>query len=255
MNKQTLSILAISAALLSGVGCSKGDSTSNVSGSGIVDTSGGTVWVPGGDVSTTGSSSTAVTFNPIDYGTYNTFVATTSLNTPTNFKISVSLKDRGGYLYAGNIVMSYTDNGRTMSRTFSAGTGVVESLNNGWGMTNGKDVGSAIAKYNYWFSYAGTTVFNGFYQDGIGAIVLVIDKVSGANDGLGASTLSGHVYFKNFAYNQYPQGPARSCWFIYNSFKNYDCRSTNVINKTNVYPEGYTYLGSFSGLSKSQAFQ
>lgn len=260
MNTQTFTKLMLGAVLAGSlIGCSKGNQTATVTGlvpgtTGTVDNS-GNPYVPG--VTTpTASTGNTVAFNPISTSEYNNFIAITSLYSPSDFKVSINLKDRGGLLYAGSVSMTYNDNGRTVSRTFSADSGTVPSLNNGWGMTNGNDVGSPIAKYNYWFSYGGKTVFNGFYQDSIGAIVLVIDNVGASNDGATGTTLSGHIYYKNFSLNQFPQGPARNCWFIYNNYTNYDCRSLTVINKTHVYPDmNYIYLGSFSGISRAKAFQ
>lgn len=245
------SLLIIS--VLFGIGCS-----SNKSATVAAPVTTDTPVVPVENPDPTGSgtggglssgSGDVVTFTPTSLSLFNSYVATHPLNNPKDFKISVNLQDAGGYHYAGTIKISYTDNGQTFEGIFETGSGTNISF------SNGKDNGELESKYNYWFNNAGKVVFSGFFQDQFGSIVLVIDNSVNQGDGQGGGYVGGSIYFKNFAQSMATQSPYRKCWFIYDG--PYNCRSTPVINKSSLYPteaEGYRKLGTFSGLSKSRAF-
>jgi hypothetical protein len=191
----------------------------------------------------------AVTFVPVDFATFNTYVGTHPINSPKDIKISVNLKNNGSLRYYGAIRISYQDNGQTFTGTFESGEGKNIDLK---GLRDNNEMES---KYNYWFAKDGKTVFSGYYQDQYGAIVLVIDKSINQGDGQGSGYVSGSVYFKNFAQSMAYQSPNRKCWWIYDG--PYDCRSTTVSTKSGLYPttnEGYRKLGTFSGLSRVNAF-
>lgn len=201
----------------------------------------------GGGVST-GTGDT-VAFAPVSWELFNAYVGTHPINAPKDVKISVNLRDAGGFRYYGSVKISYVDNGQTFQGVFEVGSGTNMSFDEG--INNG----ALEAKYNYWFKNNNKVVFSGFFQDQFGSIVLVIDSSLDQGDGQGGGYVGGSVYFKNFAQSMATQSPYRKCWFIYDG--PYDCRSTPVISKSSLEPttdQGYRKLGTFSGLSKSRAF-
>jgi hypothetical protein len=210
-----------------------------------------------GGTLTGGTGGATVTFVPKDFNTYNAFYGKTPLNSPKNITITVNLTDAGGYHYAGSVRIAHDDNGQTWDSLLEAGSGTNSTydhgLYNGW----------LEAAYNYWFTLAGKTVFSGFFQDHLGAIVLVIDKSLDQGDGQGSAYMSGSVYFKNFPMvtcdartGECPsQGPERKCWYITSG--PWNCQSPTVQSKTVLAPttgEGYSLLGTFNGMSRAKAF-
>lgn len=250
LNSKLIVLLALVS--LAGVGCGKDgqfQANSNLPGVGTgVDSS-----IPGspdGSGSTGGSvvASKVVDFVPVSFSEFNSYVGLHPLNNPTNFKLTVELQDVGGGRFGGTVKISYTDAGYQYTGTFDSGLGTNVKKD---GL---KDNGVYEAEFNRWFSNGGKTVFSGFFQDAYGAIVLVVDNVVNQGDGQGAGYMTGSVYYKNFAQSYAPQSPYRKCWFLRDG--PYDCRSSAVINKSSVYPEdGYRKLGTFSGLSRSEAFK
>lgn len=100
--------------------------------------------------------------------------------------------------------------------------------------------------------FNGKTVFSAVFQDSLGALVIVIDNSLNQGDGQGTGTLSGSIYYKNFPQSHAAQSPYRKCWFLTGL---YSCRASAVTDKTSLYPgDGFIKLGTFSGLSKSMAF-
>lgn len=193
----------------------------------------------------------AVSFSPVDLQTFNEYVFLHPLNNPTNFKLSVSLKDAGSGRYSGTVNIMYTDNGQNYKGTFTAPEGVNSNYPS---YDTSRDVGVMKSGYNYWFNYQGQNVFSGFFQDAYGAIVLVIENSVNQGDGQGGGYVSGSVWFKNFAVAFAPQSSERNCWFVYTG--PYICRSDIVINKSGLYPtDTFKKLGTFSGLVKAKAFQ
>ncbi|MEN0057585.1 MAG: hypothetical protein AAGB31_02025 [Bdellovibrio sp.] len=222
-----------------GVGCgSNSGSDSSVVGSDVITPL---------DGSTSGSGSNVVTFVPVSLAEFNSYVALHALNAPTNFQLSVNLTNAGSNRYGGTVKISYYDNGMQFVGTFTAGTGTNVKIS---GL---KDNSRLEAEYNHWYLVNGQYNFSGFFQDAYGAIVVVIDEYIDQGDAQGTSTASGSVYYKNFAQSYATQSPYRSCWYIYNG--PYDCRSSAVINKSSTVPDGYTKLGTFSGLNVTTAFQ
>jgi hypothetical protein len=204
--------------------------------------------IPGGGNTQPPLGANTVTFAPVSKARMEEYVGTRPLNNPSDFRLTVALKNVGGYKYAGEIKISYLDNGQTYTGIFTAPEGNNSSFD---GM---HDNGTLKAVYNYWFNFDGKTVFNGFFQDQYGAIVLVVDNYIDQGDGQGTTTLSGSVYFRNFPQSFAPQSTERNCWFVYAG--PYDCRSYTVMNKTNTVPsDGYKLLGTFSGLVTNAAFQ
>lgn len=249
--KHSIYILMIFSVLF-GIGCSSNKSATVAAPATTTDTT-TTVVNPDPTGSGTGgglgtSSGDVVTFTPTSLSLFNSFFAVTPLNNPKDFKITVNLSDAGGYHYAGTVKISFTDNGQSHEATFETGSGTNISY------SHGKDNGELESKYNYWFNSAGKVVFSGFFQDQVSSIVLVIDNSIDQGDGQGGGYVSGSVYFRNFQQSFATQG-YRKCWFLYDG--PYDCRSTQVISKSSLYPveaEGYRKLGTFSGMSKTRAF-
>lgn len=202
----------------------------------------------GGGNSLTPLGPNTVAFTPVSKAVMEEYVGTHPLNNPSDFRLTVALKNVGSYKYAGQVRISYLDNGQTYSGVFTAPEGTNSDIS---GMN---DNSRLKADYNYWFDFQGKVVFNGFYQDQYGAIVLVVDNYINQGDAQGTTTLSGSVYFRNFPQSFAPQSTERNCWYVY--MGPYDCRSYTVINKTNTVPsDGYKLLGTFSGLVTSAAFQ
>ncbi|MGZ3744178.1 MAG: hypothetical protein ACXWRA_10045 [Pseudobdellovibrionaceae bacterium] len=206
---------------------------------------------PGQGVSSAGNNwayGSSATLSPDSLDIFNTYVGTHPLNNPTNVKLNVNVVDVGGGHFGGQVKIAYDDAGQHYEGYFVAGTGTNQSYPS-YG-TN-QDVGLYHAQYNYWFNNGKN--FSGYFQDAYGAIVLVIDSVMNQADAQGSAYVGGSIWFKNFAKTLAPQGTERYCWFIYSG--PYDCRSVTVMDKSNPLPsDGYRRLGTFTGLSKSKAF-
>ena len=206
--------------------------------------------VPNGGVSSDSTTGT-VAFTPVSRAMMENYIASHPLNNPTGFRISMAMKNAGENHYAGEIRLSYEDNGTTHTGIFTAPEGRNESYPS---LGQNLDVGKYKAQYNYWFRMGGRTVFQGQFQDSYGAVVLIIDNAINLGDAQGMGKISGSLWFKNFAYSFAPQSTVRNCWFIYDG--PYDCKSTTVITKSQLEPsDGYRMLGTFSGVVASQAFQ
>ncbi len=173
---------------------------------------------------------------------------------PTNIQFSMSAYNSGSG-YAGNISITYADTTGSHSTTMSTTHPTYPSTTN--------------AQYNVWLN---STQWHGFFQDVYGAVVVVIDGSSSTGDGA-VGTLSGSVYFQNFASTAAPQGPLRMCWQIDPiggaSTTPYDCRTfltsfsdgSMPDTTSSLYPNNagqgrplYTKLGTFDGLSQTAAF-
>lgn len=206
----------------------------------------------GSNSSSSYSATNTVDFKPVSIDEMNHYVAQFPLNNPSSFKISVNLTDAGNGRYAGKVKISYLDNGVLHAGTFSALSRTNPSAPQG--MIGLSDTGVLEAEYNRWFTLNGKNVFTGFFQDSLGAVVLVIDDVIDFGDAQGGNYVSGSVWYKNFAYAS-GNFEYRKCWFIYTG--PYSCRSGVVINKTGVEINdgGYRKLGTFSGMSKLDAFK
>lgn len=248
--KITLVVGLAMASLLS-IGCSKKSGASDVSATGTTDVV-PSVPAPAGLGGST--TTTSMNFAPVSLAEMNAYVGSRPLNNPTNYNLSISLQQVGSSgKYAGTIKLSYYDNGVRYEGNFSAPSGYNQYFPS---YGTAKDVGLAQAEYNTWFTVGGKTVFSGFFQDTYGGIVLVIDNAMSVNqgDGQGGGTISGQIWYRNFANTYATQGPERKCWFIYAG--PYDCRSNVVIQKSGLYPtDSYRKLGDFQGILKSAVFQ
>lgn len=247
-------ILLLAMVSLWGVGCSKNNdfqATSNANqttgADGVIPNS------PNGSSGSTTSSSPStganvVSFVPVSIAEFNSYVAMHPLNNPTDFKLTVDLQNAGNSRYAGSVKISYVDTGYQYEGRFESGSGTNQDL------YNLKDAGLLESEFNRWFIINNKYYFSAFFQDAYGAIVLVIDNYINQGDAQGNGTMSGSVYYKNFAQSYATQSPYRKCWYIYNG--PYNCRASAVINKDTPYPgDGYRKLGTFSGLSKAAVFK
>lgn len=257
-NKLTLIMLILA---LAGVGCSSkkehdSAATGTVDETILLPSPTTPLPTPGGTGETPNVDSNSVTFVPTSFSVFNTYVAVRPLNNPSDFRLTVDLRaDSTGRSY-GTVRIGYNDNGQRYEGVFDSGSGDNPYLKYADG--NGKKE----YHYNYWFKHEGKTVFNGYFQDAYGSIVLVVDSVVNQGDGQGGSFVSGSVYFMNFPYLQVQQGPMRKCWFITDG--PYNCRTAALNHKNAIYPGiildrspavYYHKLGTFSGLSLSKAFK
>ncbi|MGE0529481.1 MAG: hypothetical protein AB7G93_22015 [Bdellovibrionales bacterium] len=160
----------------------------------------------------------------------------------TNVRINLNL-DKYGSGFGGTVTIRYL-----------LGNQIYEGY-----FTSGHDTESN--KYNIWFTSGGKDVWHGFFEDFMGAIVVVIDNVEGLGDGSSTTTptkVSGSVWFKNFElYPGYGPHPPTYCWFV--SIGPYDCRAWpsgwGVNTTAAVEPDnGYTRLGTFKDLDLDKAF-
>lgn len=163
-----------------------------------------------------------------------------AMNDPTDIKIKLTLDDFGDGAFGGYVNISYDDDGEFYESTQTSGG-------------NQHD-----AQYNKWFvNDDNEKVWHGFFEDKIGAIVVVVDKVINLGDGGVADSIGGSVWFKNFGATYAPHPPTR-CWFV--RVGPYECRTFlsggKVKTTSSTHPEngGYMKLGEFSGLSHSAAF-
>ena len=160
------------------------------------------------------------------------------MNDPQDVRININLKQYGNG-YGGTVTIAYTDNGISYQGYFTSGTTKKE------------------VKYNIWFTKNNKGVWHGFFEDFLGAIVVVIDDVIDLGDGNGPDDkVGGSVWFKNFGLTYAPHPPTR-CWFV--SIGPYDCRawkSGDGVNTTKaINPDsGYVKLGEFEDLSLEDAF-
>jgi hypothetical protein len=162
---------------------------------------------------------------------------TRPMYSPQQIELNLNLKKYGNS-FGGTARISYTDYGQRYEGFFTSGHSAQET------------------QYNVWFKSAGKDVWHGFFEDYLGAIVVVIDNKIDLGDGGADSKVSGSVWFKNFGYTYAPRPPAW-CWFV--SLGPYDCRAwkngegvstTRAVNPDN----GYVRLGTFSDMDLKKAF-
>lgn len=163
-----------------------------------------------------------------------------SLSQLSDIKINLNL-DRYAPRFGGTTTIRYTYQGQIYEGFFNGGDSYQAS------------------KYNIWFTISGKKIFHGFFEDYLGAIIVVLDQTTSLNDGYQkGDKVGGRVYFKNFQQTGAPHPPTY-CWFV--SMGPYDCRAWpkgyEVDTKKAIYPltsDGYTLLGTFTGLDLDQAF-
>ncbi len=171
-------------------------------------------------------------------------------NNPTNIRLSLDTTRVGS-----EVIIAYDANGYTTQ----ARLGSVHPWNPGHSNTS----------YNGWTNDGTTSLWKGFFQDGYGAVVVVVDSNQSTGDG-NAGLIGGEIYFQNFPQSTYPnspyapaQGPLKMCWEI--TAGPYDCRTflvgDNVAVNSSRFPNNlgpnatnyYRQLGTFTGLSRSAA--
>ncbi len=194
-------------------------------------------------------------FTPTNFQTLSTYAAQGPLNNPSGFKINVNLVNQGGGKYAGHFKLAYIDSGNLHESYQETGSGQIDKH------SASQYHGKYDFEFNQWFTWKGKEAFHAFFQDSIGAIVLVIDDVFDLGDGGGSSTVSGKVYFKNFQIARTGQSESK-CWFIYKTDgidPKYGCGTFykgGFIDTTSaLYPgDGYILLGTFTNLDRAKAF-
>lgn len=250
-----LMILLTGFALL-GVGCGSSNQFQGATATTPVTGNGNIPGAPTGNGTGTGTgtgstASNQIAFTPVSFEELGSYVASHRLNNPSDIKLTVDLKDDGAGRYSGQVKISYVDVGQLYTGVFASGSADNQSIK---GMY---DNGVNESEYNRWYTLNGQSAFAGFFQDQLGAVVLVVDSVVNQGDGQGQGYVSGSVYYKNFAQSYRNGGEAtsyRKCWFIRNG--PFNCRAESLINKTSVIPDsGYRKLGTFSGLARSASFK
>lgn len=192
--------------------------------------------------------------------TLTNYVETHALNAPVDFQLNVQLGNNGQGMYQGQILMAYYD----YTNYPSTGQWFVSNLGTGTGSDGNTSFPNAYGKpdayYNQWFLYGGRPAFHAFFQDQIGAVILVVDNAVTLGDGgNGTGTVSGEIYFKNFAVTQSQDQPDDQCWFFPSG--PFSCatffQGNQPVTTSALYPssnDGYQLLGTFSGLNQQQAF-
>lgn len=207
----------------------------------------------------------------------NEYVQTRPLNSPQNMKINVKLRDVGGGRYDGHVKLAYYDTGTyyigIFNTTFSGSryqpTPTSPVLHNQtYPVSDGSGgfyKGDLNSEFNKWFKQSnGKQVFHAFFQDRIGAIVLVITGGVDQGDGGGYAEVNGEIWFKNFEVAPAAQSDTQ-CWFLfqpspYRCGTFYTCGTDSGacrIPKTGrpLRPSnGYKLLGTFQSLNKARAF-
>lgn len=187
----------------------------------------------------------------------NEYAISHPVNAPTDLRISVKTNNVGGNRYAGRVMISYFDNSRYYTASFTMDDQTIPD-----GYSDGHK-GKNYAEYNKWFKYNGKNVFHGFFADTYGAVMLVVTNSLNQGDGV-VSEYMGEIWFKNFEVSRAGQGYI-PCQFI--EIGPYDCRtfltSKETLDTTSALkPSQSTYggargwkkLGTFSGLKPEKAF-
>ena len=197
------------------------------------------------EVANTWTTGATTIFRPVSDEVFNRWVSLHPVQ-PKDVLINVDLKKASNKsTYYGQVRIRYKSGGQTYQATLKVANTTYDN----------KD----FYMYNYWFNYQGKSVFSGFFDDSVGAIVLVINKVVDLGDGAGATDVGGEVWFKNYgaSWAGYYEGSGWSvvmpCWF--RSIGPYNCQSASVMTKSSLYPDmGYEKLGDFTNLNKAKAF-
>lgn len=207
------------------------------------------------------------------------YVAQHPVNNPQDLRISVKAYETGPNQYAGDVYISYYDNGQYYTGHFNTRDERTASTPSNVNLYPNY----RHSYYNNWFTWNGKPAFHGFFEDNLGAVLLIIDGAINEGDGAGAVEVSGSIWFKNHAVTQFPRtGDGLPCWFLTTAA--YDCRTFltaggptgdgNITSDSALYPtdskwytsrsthpyhpvepaRGWRRLGTFNGLNKSKAF-
>ncbi len=182
------------------------------------------------------------------------------ISTPSNIKVHLDVFDvtQGSSQYGGNLKISYVENGRTVTGTFSSGTSNHDT------------------RYNKWVTTGGVQKLKLMFQDRLGAIVVIIDNQ--VND---LGLWRGEIYYRNFDFGVCANPPfygapicnvqsTLKCWNI--TAGPYDCRSfmsgdsmrpdlidlpgygSSYRHQGTTYPrKGFQKLGTFTNLDLANA--
>lgn len=193
-------------------------------------------------------SGDTVAFVPVSWQEMNSYVGLRPLNNPSNAMINMQFKPINGLnIHSGTVRIGYTDTNQFYYGEFLAGEGKNQDCKN---CQNNGDYESA---YNYWTTINGKRTFMAYFQDKFGAIIVTLESQFSDPDAAGG-TYSGRVFYRNFAQGIYPQSPYRKCWYIYSG--PYACYSSVMAAKSSSTAiDGFTMLGSFSGVQAFKAFQ
>lgn len=189
------------------------------------------------------------------------FKATGPTNSPRDFKLWVNLLNTGQGV-GGNIQVQWKDSGQYTIRYFQSvnKTGTIPCCGGEYNQYNGMYPES----FNKWVPFKrngqpDVQVFHGMFEDAMGAIAIIIDNGLDLGDGAGMSELSGTIWYKNFSVVRAPGSTYMPCWFTVKG--PYQCQTTmawDLLNRQEIYTldanNGYVRLGTFSGLTKADAF-
>ncbi len=244
-----LTLVASLSACSSGSGklaSSSSDSPAITSTTGVVDTTTTNTTSATWPFSVSGDT---VAFVPVSWTEMNNYVGIRPLNNPSNPMINISLKQISNLnIYSGTVRLGYTDTNQFYYGEFSVGDGKNVDCD------NCQNNGNYEAAYNYWTTINGKKTFMGYFQDQYGSIILVLEDALGSADASGSTTYSGRLYYRNFAQSVNPQSPYRKCWYIYSG--PYACYSQVMHDKSSSTSiDGYTQLGSFSGVQSYKIYQ
>lgn len=267
-------ILLVAVAMLAG--CAQEKSNDAAGAAPIVDpnTPGGVPTVPGTstlpDNNPLNNEAGATTnFQYDSLATLNDYVQSRPVNAPQNMKINVKLTDVGGGRFDGHVKLGYYDTGTYYIGIFNTTfTGSSYQPTPTSPVLKDQTFKNAYrymlnSEFNRWFTVDGKQVFHAFFQDRLGAVVLVITGGTDLGDGGGLSELTGEIWYKNFANGPAAQSPTQ-CWFQfapspYSCGTFFSCGSDSgacTISTTSALrpSNGYKKLGSFTSLNKLKAF-
>ena len=232
-------LLLITLAALA-VSCAKKESTNNQGSTGQPIPTDGSVYTPNQVAPGYDPGSAYGSAVPLKISSLSTMSEYTGrpMYNPQDIQVNLNVV-RYGESFGGTLKITYVDFGQSHQGFFTAGHSAEES------------------RYNVWFQNNGKDVWHGFFEDYIGAVIVVIDGVTDLGDGGSKNKLaSGSVWFKNFGVTYAPRPPSW-CWFV--SLGPYDCRAwkdgkgvntTQAVNPDN----GYKKLGTFSDMDLGVAF-
>ncbi len=261
----------------SGIGCSRSGGGFSATASDSTPTTPGLPTTPGtpgiSGISGWTGAVTDLKLDSVEALSY--YKATSAANSPSQVQVGIQLSDNGQNQYSGNVVVSYVDNNQQHVSKFVA----LNKTNPGSGSHYPN---YNHATYNQWFTWQGQNVFHGFFQDQFGAVMVIVDDAVDLGDGAGATSVSGAIWFKNFANAKVlPNDNDVPCWFV--TTGPYDCRAflvsgdkgDGVVSSTSaLYPQqslfvtshesnpyipqeaarGWRRLGTFSNLNRVAAF-
>jgi hypothetical protein len=266
MKTALLKTITLIALTLTFVGC--GNGKSKLKNTGSATTSTPIAIDPDADLTATAVWPFTVTGDtvelvPVSWEVMDNYVGLRPLNDPSNAMINLKFNSIDGLnIHSGTVRIGYTDTGVFRYGEFGAGTGKNENCKNCY------NNGEYESAYNYWTTINGKRTFMAYVQDKYGSLIIVLEDALGTGDASGSSVLSGRVFYRNFAKaacpnqiganqlqgNSCDQSPYRKCWYIYSG--PYACYSSVMGAKSSSTSiDGYTLLGTFSGVQSYKVFE